>query len=374
MTLMAILKKIFHVLFVGLLGFFTAISLIAITASLTATNRETIKSLPDEAGIYPKISQQLLTLTEHGDEGKDNQTIDQTLDDSPLDKEALKSVIASVYTADYWQGKYEKFVDDVYDWLEGQAPELKFSIAFNDKNDELAGALEKELTKQLSTFPTCKSYTNTKDFDPLSASCLPLGVSAKQAAQQFTNELKGEDSFLADAVVTQDTLNLDEEAQINAPNTYNALQALPWILGPLLAILAIAAILTDKSFLHGLKKIGQTLFGIGIVTWIGFFLSNKLATSFELRPPDGGDVNPDAFNDIAQPLVRTVFKDITSTGMQVSLIVVIVGVLAWLGAFIWHKTHHNKEAEAIAKRAMEQKAKEDPKLPKPAELKKDNKK
>lgn len=366
MTLMDIVKKIFHAIFIGLLGFLTVLSIIAITLSLIATDREVIKSWPTDAGVYPKISDQLLSLVQQGDSHGDEKSLDQTLDDSRIDQAGLNSALKSVFTPSYWQSKFDPLVDSFYDWLSGQSPELKFKVAFNDRTDELVAALKTELTKQLSTYPTCSPSQVPKEFDPLSATCLPPGVSAKQAVSQFTNELAGPDSFLDEAVFTQDDLELDADAQQNAPRVYSALESLPWILGSTMLVLAILAVLTDKSILRGIRKVGQTLFGIGLVSWISFFIGHKLATGFQLRP-ENGDIDQDVFNNIVQPFVRAVFDDVTTTGLWVSLFVVITGTLAWLGAFIWHKVHHNKEAEDIAKRAMAGKSApaKDPKLPPP---------
>jgi len=366
---MPAIKKMLHVISLSLLGFTLAVGLIAAAFSLMVTNREVIKSWPADAGIYPKISDQLLSLVQRGDEegGQGEESLEESLDNSALNQDGLNSAIKTVYTPVYWQSKYEQFINAFYDWLDGTQPQLEFEIAFNDKTDQLARALESELAEQLARYPACPASLSPDDFDPLKANCLPTGLSAEQAASRFTRELTGSDSFLADAVITPDDINLDQEFEDTAPSAFAGLGSLPWILSAVVLIFALISVVTDKSWLHGLRKVGQTLFSVGLVSWIGFFLGNRLAASFDLRPPEGeSNVDPDAFNDIAQPLARAVLDDFTRIGMWAALFVVILGVLVWLAAFIWHKTHHHNEAEAIAKKAMAgSPSAKQPKLPPP---------
>lgn len=361
---MHVVKKILHVLSLGLLGFLTVAGITAITFSLIITDREVIKSWPADAGVYTKVSDQLLALTERPEE-EGEESIDAALADTPLDRDALNAAIKTVYSPAYWQSKYDQLADGFYDWLEGQQPELKFTLAFNDKTDQLADALEQELTRQLAAYPACPAGTDFGQFDPFKATCLPRGVNPRTAARQFTNELRGADSFLADATVTQDDLNLDPEFEQNAVSAYNAFEILPWILAAVLVGLALVAVLTAKTVLHGFRKVGQLLFGIGLVSWISLFAVNRLLSDFSFRPREG-EVDPDAFNDIAQPLVRAIVDDVTTTGLWVSLFVVLIGTLIWLGAFIWHKAHHGDEAQAIAAKARgERPAAKESKLPPP---------
>ncbi|HEX9595105.1 MAG TPA: hypothetical protein VF996_03175 [Candidatus Saccharimonadales bacterium] len=367
---MEILRKVFHALVVGLLSFVVFTGIAASTFSLVLTNPNTIKSWPIDAGIYPKLTGQLLSATQkpeeiqgEGEAGEAEEALQDALGDSPLDKDRLDRAVSSVFAAGYWQEKFETVIDAFYGWLDGSQPELEFEIAFNDRNAELADALEAELAQQLAEYPRCPAGTNFENFDPLSASCLPQGVSPAKAAKEFSDDIRQKD-FLKGAVISSDEIDFDEEFKQSAPSAFAAVSNFPLILALIAGLLVVLAVFSAKSRLRGLRKTGQLLFGIGLVSWLGFFIGNRIGAEFELVK-DPGNANEEVFAELGQPLIKTAFEDLTSVGLWVALVVVLVGTLLWLGAFIWHKAHHSSEAEQIAKRAAEQKSKPDPKLPKP---------
>lgn len=353
-----------HALTVGLLGLSLALGISAVTIALIVTNRDTIKSWPLEGGIYPKITGQILDSTTRdnaqGPGRQEANKLDRALVDSPLDRDRLEDALDAVFTPSYWQIKFESLIDSFYDWLDGSLGELEFNIVFNDRNDELAAAMETELAKQLADYPVCSSSVSLNDFDPITASCLPRGLSASRAASQLAADIKDGD-FLADARLSSDEIEWNQDFIDNAPAVYAGIKTLPFTLGLVVLVLTALAIFTDKSRLRGIKKTGQLFFGIGLISWLGFFIGNRIGARFEFASnPD--NASEQALAEVLQPLIRVAFDDFTTTGLWVSLTVVIAGTLLWLSAFIWHKVHHDEQAAAPA---APQAPKDSPKLPKP---------
>lgn len=360
---MDIIRRMIHALTVGLLGLSLALGIAAATVALIVADRDNIKSWPLDAGIYPKITGQILDSTNRANaEGPGRQEaseLDRALEDSPLDRDRLEDALDEVFTPSYWQIKFESLVDSFYDWLDGSRNELQFNIVFNDRNEELAAAMETELAKQLADYPVCSSATGLDDFDPITASCLPRGLSASRAASQFAADLK-EDDFLADARLSSDEIEWDQDFIEHAPATFASIKNLPFPVGLVVLVLAAVAIFTDKSRLRGIKKTGQLLFGMGLIAWLGFFVGNRIGAGFELASnPD--NASEQALAEVLQPLIKVAFNDFTTTGLWVSLTVVIAGTLLWLSAFTWHKIHHEQPAAPTTAQAP----KDSPKLPKP---------
>lgn len=357
MTLMKsaskILKTILHVLFVLLLSSTAFIGIAVIALSVNFTDQERVKSWPLEAGVYNHITDNLIDLTEQGDPNEEeaDQGLGALLSSSSLDASAIEQAINDIYPPQYWQSKYEGFVDDVYAWLDGHNEQLQYDVDFNDKKQELADALTVEIANQLAGLSTCQPHEVTPQFDVLQAECLPPGVTATQAASQFEREIIGSDGPLAeDLRFSSDGSDIEPETQTNIINLYNAASSAPFTVTILLTIFALLVAVTGRSFLRGLRRSGLTLFSAGIVSWISFFLLKQLG---DFNPSLGGnEAERRITEDIMAPLAQTITGDVADTGMWSAIAVVVAGALLWLGAYIWHKAHHHAEAEKIAKRSM----------------------
>lgn len=348
---MSVLKAIAHFLSAFLLILVVSAGVSVLALSLNLTNRNVVSSWPVEAGTYNHLTESIFELMRQGDNGQD---LEADLQNSLLKADGLAEAAASVLTPQYWQAKFESILNPTYDWLEGTVSTPSFVLSFADAKEPLSSALEEEVTSQLNGAPTCAVAGG--DFDIMSATCLPPGVSPAEASQEFTSELFGTDSPLTDVLLTGQ--DLTEEAP-EAPNAFGAATAWPWQFIVILLILTLLMGFSGKTPLRGFRRAGQTLFASGLIMWAGFYIAQKLVQNFSV-PAD--ETNAEVVNELVNPLVRTVTTSVATTGMWVSLAVVIAGILVWLGTFFWHKVHHGDEAKAIAEKAKAQKEAD---LPKP---------
>lgn len=363
---MRIIKAIFHGAFIGLLGLLTVLSITIIVIIMNLTNRDIVKSWPAESGLYNNVTNQLLALLKQ--QGEDGQSFEQALGEGLLDEERIKVVLGEVLPPEYWKTTVENVLDPTFDWLEGKAPELQFSVPLSAKANELADAMGKEIETQLANAPKCPSGQNQEDFDVLTAKCLPAGVSPASAAATFSNQLKGPDSPLDEIELSSDKLELPERLRDEGPNDFARLKMLPWILGGILVFLILVAGFTGKNVLYGFRRVGQVLFSTGALSWLSFYLIKRFGNSFKLNTDNPDELN--IFNNVVNPLVKTIINSVTTTGLWVSLVVVIIGVLIWLATFIWHKVHHEPAAKTSSGPGTDKEAT----LPKPVAPKAENKK
>lgn len=362
---MRIIKAIFHGLSVAGLTLVATLTILVLTLTLNLTNRDVVKSWPVESGLYGQVPNVALSLIEQ----ENGESFDEAIDKGLLDSTRLKNLLSQVFPAQYWQSKVDGVLDPTYDWLEGKAPALAFKISLADKSDELVEALGDEIRTQLKDAPVCSASQSNKDFDVLTAKCLPRGVSPKSAAASFTDQLtKDGKSPLKEAEFDSDELKLPSGLRERGPEDFARVKALSWILPSLLVLFVLLVGISGKSLLHGFRRAGQTLFSVGIFSWLGFYLAQRFL--IPIRIPTEDARQEAVFDQAINPFVNTVVDTISTNGLWVSLTVVIAGILIWLATFIWHKVHHEPEV----KHATERSFKEEPTLPKPVEPKTTDKK
>lgn len=358
MALMAsagnVVRSAVHGLFVFVLSVTTFIGIILIAISLPLTDKDTVKSLPQRAGVYDDITEAFLSLVQQGDREEttqDEQGLNALLKSDTLNTTAIQGTIESVYPPSYWQSKFEGVTDDVYAWLEGEAESLQFEINFNDNKDELASELTDEIANQMAGLSTCSPAQIRPTFDVLSAECLPPGVTAEQAANTFERELTGPDGALdQDLRIDQDDLDMTAETQSNVLRTYSTLQNVPLFVGLVVLIALLLVVITGRTWINGLRKAGLTMFGAGLVSWISFFLLGQLG---DFSPKLGDNEAERLITErVMTPLIQTITNDLASAGMWTAIAVVIIGGILWLSAYTLHKVHHHSEAEKIAARSM----------------------
>lgn len=349
---MRIIKAMAHGLIVALLGIVVFAMIALLTVGLNVTNREVVKSWPSEAGVYNNVPARLLSLVKL----ENGHTLEANIDAGLLDAQRLKTVLGGVFPAAYFEEKVEAIIDPMYDWLEGKADELVFEVSLSDKSQELATALDKEVRTQLADAPVCSSNQSPEDFDILRAKCLPRGVSADQAAQEVTKQLTGKKSPLAQAEFSSEKLELDAETEQRLPQEFDRLKTVMWVLPVVAGVLVVLAGLTGKNSLFGFRRVGQTLFSIGALSWIGFYVTKYMSDRFTSIKSDDEQAQV-LFAEVVNPLLKSVVNSLTGTGMWVTLTVIVVGILIWLATFFWHKVHHEPDSS---------KSKSDnPTLPKP---------
>jgi hypothetical protein len=343
MAFIRFLKILAHALAIGLFSTVLFTGTILLAVSTNVTNRDVVKSWPVDSGAYQNLTPNLLELVEQGDENGQEEDLRTIIEAGGLNIDGVEQVITTEFSPTYWQEKFEGVIDPTYDWLSGQG-ELAFTVSLADKEDSFVSAIEGELGRQFTAFPVCQVSDIPREFDALKADCLPPGISATQAARIFGDELQGEDSLFADATFTSADLDLSQDVKENAPRIFGHLSNLGWyVLGSLLLLGAII-ILTDKNPLRGMRRVGQSLFSAGILTWIGFFLTQRFGTS--QITVEGDAVQERVARDVLVPLMKEALGDVAGTGLWISLSIIITGIVIWLSAYFWHKVHHHPDQSA----------------------------
>ncbi len=341
---MNIMRKLAYGMAVSLLSLATFTGIYLSTLSLKLTNREAVKRWPEAAGTYEQLPAAIVQLVKTDANGQ-NQTIERALDSGLIKREDLVAALNRVLPPDYWRTKTEQAIDAVYDFLEGKSPKLEFQVSFSDRIDAVTDELANLAAKQLSSAPECDKTDPPSSLDPLTLTCLPPGVTTTDLAASFKRQLQSSPQ-LGQTLSGERVFggSLDQGAIANLPRYYQPAKNIGIYFAVAVFVLGLLVIVLSRPPLDGLRKVGRTLFGAGIIAWVGFFIGKTmLENGITIR----GDGPEQQFaRDVALPLAKQVIGDISLTGMWVSITVVILGALAWLAAYSWHKIHHHNEASS----------------------------
>ncbi|HXY17878.1 MAG TPA: hypothetical protein VEH48_00465, partial [Candidatus Nitrosopolaris sp.] len=137
------------------------------------THPSTIKSILAKSGIYDTVVPGLLN------QGKQ---ISSSGGSVSLSNSLVRTAAGQTFTPQLVQQNTEATIDGVYDWLDGKTPLPDFQIDLTNTKTAFAANVAKAAQQQLQALPVCSSAASAENFDPLTASCLPPGVTPASAA------------------------------------------------------------------------------------------------------------------------------------------------------------------------------------------------
>ncbi len=312
-----------------------SISLWVATMTLqnTLLNREVVKGWLANSGAYDHVLDSVLNLQNIG---QDSQGLDQA---------ALKKALADTLTPSFIKTVTEKGLDGTYDWLEGKADKISFSIPVGDKRDQLQKELQAAIEPQLKNLPAC-----TGGFTGLSSQeikCLPPGSDVHEAAASAAKQAVEGSDFLTKPITEE---SLDQ----------SGLQNIAWLpilvqdLGPMSIGLPIIAAICGLVYVFiGDKKLrslrtlsGHVLFGSALGTVAGgliwYFGGKVQLESSEASGP------VDILQYVVQPII---YQAAPSIGFWLTVFagsIALVSGITWLILLILGKrAEHSKLLEPV---------------------------
>lgn len=243
---------------------------VSIALSLAVGSPAALKDAISSSGIYESFVGAVL-----------DKSVREATDENTrklLSDPGVQNAVKQSFTPEVLRGTTEPVADGVFNWLEGRTPEPVFSIDLSQPRQKLTDNLAAYATKRAETLPPC-TLTQLRNLpenpDILSIPCLPPGVNAAQAAEEFAGRVLTSAELIKNPVVTNQTL-LGTQSQAfrdsPAPAVYQAFKRSPWLLGVLTILAGLGLVLLHHDRRRGLRAVAVSLAGCGVFLLAGVLL------------------------------------------------------------------------------------------------------
>ncbi|HSW37664.1 MAG TPA: hypothetical protein VLG37_04835 [Candidatus Saccharimonadales bacterium] len=260
-------KSLYHFL-AGLLFLFLVGTAWTTALSLTFAKPAKLESWLSESKLYDHFMDNVIAQSQKSGESQGGQNGGSLNLKDPGVQQAAKAA----FSPQVLQGSVNNFLDANYAWLEGKTPTPDFRVDLSGAKANLASNVGAYVQSRLSGLPKCTTTVSADNFDPLSATCLPRGVTPTSAAQQSAAQIAGGQDFLKNPVITPQTLSQTDKNQSSQPyyqklswlpRAYRLATGLPYILGLLSALAALGVIFIALTRRRGTRKVATALLSSG---------------------------------------------------------------------------------------------------------------
>jgi hypothetical protein len=309
------------------LGISAALSLWIFLATINATiaNREVTKSWLASSGAYDNALGSALRVSTSNQQ-----------DGSLVTPDLLQTAFVQTFDGPFIQQSAHTVIDATYNWAEGTADAITFSLPVQEKAAAFRTNLAALVVPKLEALPKCATRLTVSD--PNKITCLPHGIKPAEYASQLTQP-SNEGNFL--------NTPLTQEAFAQAPQlpwlptAVQWLHTLIWALPVALLGMVILYVLASPDKLRGISRAARRLTIGAAISLIGGLFLWYTASAVDLSGSiDAGDPQQKAIvATLINPLARSVLPDVGRALSLYSGIVVAIAGSAWLGAFIWRHKH-----------------------------------
>lgn len=252
----------------------------------TLGSADSVKKILADSGLYSSIVPSLL---------KQNGQIDTAVGNLAATDPLVAQAAAKALPTGDIQKTTEAAVDNIYGWLNGTTQQPTFNINLAGSQGEFANNLAAEVQQKLSSLPTCTTPFTAADFDAVSATCLPPGMSPEAAAGQLRTELGSSSDFLNQANISAGDIKGNEPGKSvfqdqlkNAPSLYQQMKSSPLILGLAALLIGAALVFLRPTVASGLRHLGATLLSVGIAmmifAWVfNYVVNNKITPNIRIE-------------------------------------------------------------------------------------------
>jgi hypothetical protein len=235
--------------------------------SRIATHPAAVKHILSDSGIYKSVIPGLLSQAKQISGGGGDVNLSNPL---------IKTAAQTTFNPQFVQTNTEAVLDGVYDWLDGKTPVPDFQIDLTSTKTAFANNVAQATQQQLAGLPTC-SAAQTKalaeNFDALSATCLPQGITAASAASTLQSNILSGKGFLDNPVITANSIKSGKDSQPvftsdkvkKVPTQYQRAKKTLMVLLIATVLLALAILFLSSSRAAGLRHIGIPLVVVGIL-------------------------------------------------------------------------------------------------------------
>jgi len=316
------------------IGISAALSLWIFLATINATvaNRDVVKGWLARSGAYDAALHSFLRISP------------KTQPD-PLLRDSAQQALEQTFSGAFIHQSTEAAVDASYNWLEGSANTITFTIPLQEKEVEFYANLSNILAPKLRELPACATRVPVST---ATITCLPPGIDAASYASQITRPASG-DGLLKKP--------LTHETFASAPTLPWLPMAVQWLhislwgLPLVILLFGLLYMLASPDRIRGVGHIARRLTLGAAITLVGgafmWFTGTAINLSGAIDTSDPGQTEQQqAIVDmVMNPIARTVLPDVgQALALYSSLVVGIAGAM-WLGVVIWrHKRNSSGPA------------------------------
>lgn len=300
--------------------------------------------------MYTNISEDFFTLAlsaPQNNEPQESSLFAPGSKQSLFKKDEIVGILKETYNEEFIRSGTHEVINGVYDWLEGKTEQPSYEVSLGEKANELASKLGGELKLRLSKLPECTYEEliklDSSGFDPLTATCVPAQYDLNQKVDEYIAKYTEPDSFLHQAVLSNKSLNLSNEALEGMPKMFKTLDTLIIILPLLIIISASLYIFLIKKRLEGSEELASRFFKSGLFTFVGFLILLAIRGWFKGTNSSAYSGSGDQVGNFLQNIIGGIWSiaivDIAKTGMIISVICALLGVGIW--AICWYIKKHD---------------------------------
>lgn len=227
-----------------------------------------------ESGVYDQLVPALLnqSATEAAQNG-DAETAQL------LAQQGIRDAAQKSFSPQALESTTNQAIDGFYAWLQGKTNTPEVTIDLSPYRQNLIENLHAYALEQTNKLPTCtlQQLRELQEQSPenvLNAKCLPAGISAQDAADQFSEQLINENGFLRNPTIrSQDLKDANGAPIFDAadwlPTVYRWLMIAPWAIGGLILLTALGSILLHEERWRGVRRVGIALVVTGLLLLAG---------------------------------------------------------------------------------------------------------
>lgn len=233
----------------GLLTFVLAISLSAwiwlATAQATLLNRQAVMGWLENSQAYDNFGDVVRA-----------QTASQTEENAVLNQEAIQQALGNTLTPGFLKRSAETAINATYDWLEGKADSINFSLSLTEKRGEFQTQLAKAMQDYASDLPTCSTNLSSN-----SSLCVPSGMSPETFAADYARRAVESSDFLSQPITPQGIGQAQQLPSLDSVLIITRnLSMIIWGLLGLTVLCTLGYVLLSPDKLKGLMIISRRIF------------------------------------------------------------------------------------------------------------------
>jgi hypothetical protein len=306
--------------------------ILSVATARTIGHAEQAKTLLHESRIYEAVIPSQIAEAQ-----KNN----PTLANIPLQNSQVQKLLATSVDSQQLQAQGDEAVDGIYNWLEGKSDKPKLSIDVTANAQTLSTSLSDLAATHAASLRPCvpgQDDYSTFSSDPISANCLPPGVTPDVVRSYVTQAVQNNPALAATTQLTEEDVKLTNGKTIMesfdaAPVWYQRAQLIPLVSAVAAIVLMLLLLLILKP-LRGVRSIGKHLLSVGItLAIVAFALAwgiEKLYSTFIPKNdnPNIGDALMQlttAFNASLRDNIITLSAGTAIVGLVLFVFAVIVG-------------------------------------------------
>jgi hypothetical protein len=280
----------------------------------TVFDADALKGWTASSGIYDKVLGQAITVS---------------ASQGAASKEDLQKALDATFTPGYLKQNSELMFDATYDWINGKAQNIEFTIPVKEKRAEYSANLQKILEAKFAGLPQCATRIPPNAENP---TCIPQGLTAQKLAQQ-ASQIPESSDFLRESFTPESFnkqfVNIPEFPSL--PQIVSNMRTLSVVLPIVIVVCAGLYVLASDSKLRGLSRVGRQICLQGMVfTALGGLLW-YLGPTADISALQNVDASQ---SSLINPLFQKAIADVGRVIMLFGSPVAAIGGAAWLTAFV----------------------------------------